>query len=318
MEIGTFLPVRRPSGRVAAGVLAAVLVGVSMVFAPAPLAMAAIEYEPACSGGPIYGPSYVVPDNVHRLTVEVAGSAGSDGADADSHGGGKGGLGAHVTVEHVAVTPGQKIYSGNIEGGWGTGIYLTEDSYDVGRGGDGTWVAFGKPDVNCMFTGVELIAAAGGGGGGGDGDEGGPGGTGGAAGQPGNPGGNNQAFAGGGGGGGTSSSPGAGGAGAFKRLLEGPLPDFMQRQPDAGAGTALLDGLSPTRDGQMQSAGFATFGGMGTMTYTEEFRINGGGGGGGFYGGGGGAATGGDLILSLPGNGAGGGGGGGNFPTAPG
>lgn len=164
-------------------------------------------------------------------------------------------------------------------------------------------------------TGVELIAVAGGGGGGGDGDGAGPGGTGGAAGHPGNPGGENQQLAGGGGSAGTATAAGAGGAGAFWRTIYGPLPDFLERQPSGGSGSALLDGLSPDREGELPAAGVGAFGGMGSFMYTAQLAVNGGGGGGGgYYGGGGGAASGADFILSLAGNGAGGGGGGGSFP----
>lgn len=142
---------RDPRVHLSAGLAVATLLATAMTFAPsnpASIAAAVVEYEPACSAGAVYDRPYVVPPNVHRITVEAFGARGEDGAGAASHGGGMGGPGAHVTVEHVAVTPGQKIYWGNVEGGWGSGVHRPNDRR-AGRGGNGVWVAFGQPDLNC-------------------------------------------------------------------------------------------------------------------------------------------------------------------------
>ena len=303
---------RARTGRAAAiAVALAGLVAASLVLPPTPPA-AADEIANLVCGAGYQTTGYVVPPNVHRVTIDAYGEQGEDGTDfvflsGNSNGGGKGGLGAHVTVEQVRVTPGQIIYTGQIRGGRGA------DS-NSGNGGRGQWVAFGKPDANCDFSGVELIAVAGGGGGGGDADGQGPGGTGGAAGQAGNPGGDNQQFAGGGGAGGSSTAPGAGGAGAFFRYLGGPPPTFSERQAPGQTGGSLFAGIDPDRTAG-SGAGYTTIGGNGASEGTYDGLLNtGGGGGGGIYGGGGGAATGTDAIGDRAGNGAGGGGGGGSFP----
>ena len=220
--------------------------------------------------------TYIIPDEIYTIHVELNGSSGGKGSF-----GGAGGMGGNVNA-NLNVTPGSVLYlyiggtgtdgvsqsnaqsNANIPGGYNGG----GNSGSFGdQGGSGA----GATDIRINGNGLShRILVAGGGGGGGSDPQGGGGGNG--NGQPGADGaktGNQK-----GGKGGTQNGGGLGGSNLSNNEI------------------------SWGKDGVLGT------GGMGGITGLSGFD-SGGGGGGGYYGGGGGAAS---TDIS-PGDAAGGGGG---------
>jgi hypothetical protein len=200
---------RRPVRRLGIGALATAIATAALI---APTVAGAATQTFTTPGSA----SFVVPNDVHSISVEVFGAAGGASGDGKA-----GGLGAEAHASTVAVTPGETL-TVVIGGRGGNGVNGTPlEVCDWGAGGvngggeagecDGEGAAAGggggASEVRRAATALVLAGGGGGAGANGTGGAGGAGGENGVAGTPG------AAGGGGGGGGGTASAGGAGGPG---------------------------------------------------------------------------------------------------------
>jgi len=244
------------------------------------------------------GTSFVVPQNVSRITVKSWGAGGGGGRASTALNqavGGPGGGGGYAQGT-ITVTPGETltVYVGG--GGIGGTTQSASDSREGGGGGGLTGV---------FRSTTPLIIAGGGGGGGGIGDvgfeDGGAGGGGG--GSTGATGLTAPDGGGVGGGGGTQAAGGAGGTGGTAGGTDGEAGETDGRY-NGGDGASVTSGT-----GGGVAGGDLYGGAAGTVAASGSDSGSGGGGGSGYYGGGGGEAG----QNTTAGEGAGGGGGGSNY-----
>lgn len=302
----------RTARRLAAGVSAAVLAGVSgVVLTAAPIGAATVTESFEFTGEP---ETFTVPADVCEVTIDARGAeGGASTGDNNATGSGPGarvagngitgGLGARATAT-LPVTPGETLdvfvggagepadgadggAGGLPDGGPGGDAGVTPSAFDAGGPGAslGAWVGppppgptvgggggGGSSSVQASGAGDRAVIAGGGGGTGGNSQSGGGGG-----GETGEPGGGL------GGGGGTQTEGGAGG----------------------GNGTAGQSGLGGSGGDAFLAVPFRVWTGasIGFLGGVQEASFGGGGGGGGFFGGGGGSGTGALVTAEVGGPG---------------